>query len=816
MHSVTKQTFESQLPTALCAAALGASRPTARLQPTLGLCLMTAACVAATGPAFAQEDGTIMLPGLEVETTSPADAAGQAGTDGAGTSGAAQGGAAGAGDGTATAGNAAGGTSGSGTAANANPFADPNAPWKVDRSANSRIRTPLIDTPRSVTAIPKEVLEQKNATSVRELARTTPGITLGTGEGGNAFGDVLFIRGFKATNDAFIDGVRDSGSTLRENFMTEQVEILKGPSGTVAGRGVTGGAINLVTKKPTQDDFINPDITVGTDDLFRGTIDANKVFSEDFSIRVNAMGQMSDVAGRDHVYDNRWGASISAEARPIEALTVGLDYYHLYIEQMPDWGVPWDGAAGKPATESLGVSRETFYGVPNRDFQEASQDVGTLRLDYEIGDGFALSNRTRLSQSRNDYVLTGPSSVDTSDPDSRNWTANVSFKSNKQESTVLANVSELTWAGRLFGIKHDAIAGVELSREQIEMDRYNGLTSEDYLPPPGARGCVVNLYNPDPVASGCWTPSDPLTLSGNPTDVEVDTISAFIGDAVEVYRGVTLTLGARLDHYGITKEGTGFKYSRDDLMFNWNAGVSWKPMPNGTLYAAVATSTNPMGQELDAGGGSYGGLDEAGELLDPEKNIAYEAGVKWAFFDGNLMTTASLFRTEKENARETQGRGPSATTTASGEYYVQGIEFGVAGNVLDQLSLYGGLSLMDSEVTSSADAGSVGKKLANIAHHQFNLLARWQVTEDFAIGGQATWRGEIEGGSLAATNGNTLPSFWRFDAMAEYQLTENAALNVTVNNLTDETYYDAFYRSGSPFAYVAPGRSAYVKLKMNF
>ncbi|MCA8928115.1 MAG: TonB-dependent siderophore receptor [Alphaproteobacteria bacterium] len=817
---MTRHPLAPSLPEELCAVALGAARPTAGLPPTIGLCLMATACVAAGCSAFAQETGTIMLPGLEVETTSPSDATGPTAGGDSGGAGSEQAAEDGQNRGEASAGAATGTAPGEGKAADANPFADPEAPWKVDRSANSRIRTPLIDTPRSITAIPKEVLEQKNATSVRELARTTPGITLGTGEGGNAFGDVLFIRGFKATNDAFIDGVRDSGSTLRENFMTEQVEILKGPAGTISGRGVTGGAINLVTKKPLDRDFIKPDITIGTDELFRGTVDANKVFSEKFRVRVNAMGQTSDVPGRDNVYDDRWGAAISAEARPIEALTVGLDYYHLSIEQLPDWGVPWDSAAGAPATESLGVARETFYGIPDRDFQDAGQDVGTLRLDYDIGDGFALSNRTRLSQSRNDYVLTAPSSVDTSDPDPRNWTASVSFKSNKQENTVLANTSELTWAGRLFGAKHDAILGLELSREHIDMDRYTGLTSEDYQPPAGQRGCVVNLYNPDPVASGCWSPGDPLSLSGNPTKVEVDTVSAFLGDAIEVYPGVTLTLGARLDHYGITKEGTGnsgaFRYARDDLMVNWNAGLSWKPAPNGTVYAAVATSTNPMGQELDAGGGFYGGLDEAGALLDPERNIAYEAGVKWTFFGGNLLTTAALFRTEKDNARETLGRGADAITAASGAYYVQGVEFGIAGKVFDRLSLHGGLSLMQSEVTSSGEAGNIGEELANIAHHQFNLLARWQVTEDFAIGGQATWRGEIQGGSLAATNGNTLPSFWRFDAMAEYRLTDTAAINLSVNNLTDKTYYDAFYRSGSPFAYVAPGRSAYVKLKLAF
>jgi len=83
-------------------------------------------------------------------------------------------------------------------AADANPNADAAAPYKVDKSADGRFTEALRDTPKSITVIPKEVIEDQGATSFRELARTTPGVTLGTGEGGNAFGDRIFIRGFEA------------------------------------------------------------------------------------------------------------------------------------------------------------------------------------------------------------------------------------------------------------------------------------------------------------------------------------------------------------------------------------------------------------------------------------------------------------------------------------------------------------------------------------------------------------------------------------------------------------------------------------------
>ncbi len=130
-----------------------------------------------------------------------------------------------------------------------NPYADPAAPYKADRLASPKFSEPIVNTPKTITVLTKELLEDKDATSLKDVARTTAGVTLGTGEGGNAFGDRFFIRGFDARNDVFVDGIRDPAVSVRENFFTEQIEILKGPSSTIDGRGTTGGALNIVTKQ---------------------------------------------------------------------------------------------------------------------------------------------------------------------------------------------------------------------------------------------------------------------------------------------------------------------------------------------------------------------------------------------------------------------------------------------------------------------------------------------------------------------------------------------------------------------------------------
>ena len=146
-----------------------------------------------------------------------------------------------------------------------NPYANPNAPYNVERSASGKLTEPLLNTPRTVTAVPKEVMEDQGVRDLRELARNVPGLTIGSAEGGNAYG-AFAIRGFKANNDIFVDSIRNPGNMVPDVFAVQQIEIYKGPSGGIAGRSTIGGAINLITKQPDLNfNFYEVDTTIGTD-----------------------------------------------------------------------------------------------------------------------------------------------------------------------------------------------------------------------------------------------------------------------------------------------------------------------------------------------------------------------------------------------------------------------------------------------------------------------------------------------------------------------------------------------------------------------
>ena len=758
-----------------------------------------------------------------------------------------------------------------GLSADRDPYADPAAPYKVDHLAeSSRFPEPILNTPKSITVLSREVLDDKNATNLKQAVLSTAGVSLGTGEGGNAFGDRFFIRGFDARNDIFINGIRDPGVSVRENFFTEQVEILRGPASSFAGRGTAGGAINIVTKQATtQGSFYNMDTTFGTDQTKRVVLDVNQVINPTLAIRAGGLFQDADVAGRNNVTDNRNGGFVAATWKPVDAVKVTADYVHTNLFGIPDFGVPYyrPGAIGSGSQQftntlggpfpDYGVNRNNFYGLVYRDFFDVRQDIGTLNAEVQITPDLTLSDKVGVSRSINNYLGTLAEQPITINPNPALWTLSANPQSRYQVTDVVANQSEATYKFiDSAGFKHTALFGVEVSRETASIDTYTGLSSEA-LPGGTTSGSItgVNIFNPQDtfLATGL----NP-TLSGKPTKIAIDTVSPYVLDTANYHDLVILNGGIRYDDYSIHTSGWGAGslasiFGQQQAQFglpNFNLGLTLKPLPNGSVYAAYATSSNPVGAEFDGTSTAYGGLanvvaGNANQILGPEKNRAIEIGTKWELFDRHLLLTAALFQTTKDNAREAFNvTGPGNATAscpyligttgsiscivAGASYYVRGIDLGVAGKITDKWSVFGGLVLMQSQVSQSnvphanipqplLFTSNVGLPLANVAPQSFSMLSKYQLNDTWELGGQAVYRSKIYGGTLLAANqGTQIPSYWRFDAFAEAKVDKHWTVKLFVNNIFNKTYYDALYQSAAPFVLEAPGRAAYIVLSARY
>ena len=150
-----------------------------------------------------------------------------------------------------------------------------------------------------------------------------------------------------------------------------------------------------------------------------------------------------------------------------------------------------------------------------------------------------------------------------------------------------------------------------------------------------------------------------------------------------------LNAGIRYDDYGInsngfaTVNGVPNVFGQQAANFglpNYNVGAVYKPLPYASVYAAYATSSNPIGAELDGVAAQYGGLapvlnGNPNQIFGPEQNQAAEIGTKWELFDKRLLVTGALFQTKKENARESRNitRDPASAGQRVGDHRRRGL-----------------------------------------------------------------------------------------------------------------------------------------------
>lgn len=332
--------------------------------------------------------------------------------------------------------------------------------YNVDRSASKKYTAPLLDTPKTVTVIPQQVIKDTGALTLADALRTTPGITFGAGEGGNPAGDRPFIRGFNAESDTFLDGMRDVASQTREVFNVEQIEVSKGPGSAYTGAGSTGGSLNLISKTAKQDNFTDAGFTWGSDQTRRTTLDVNRMIGDNAAFRLNLMKHDAHVAGRDEVSVSRWGVAPTVTFGFDTPTRATLSYYHLSTDDMPDYGLPLTNVNRSKANPSkpASVDRDNFYGLKDRDYRKSTTDSGTFRIEHDLNDNLTLSNSTRLVRTTLDYIVSNPD-------DSRGNVANGyvyrSAKSRNSTSKGWVNQTDLKANFETGFIKHTLVTGLE-------------------------------------------------------------------------------------------------------------------------------------------------------------------------------------------------------------------------------------------------------------------------------------------------------------------------------------------------------------------
>lgn len=662
--------------------------------------------------------------------------------------------------------------------------------------ASMKFRRSLLDTAQTVTVIPESLIEDRAASTLRDVLRNVSGISMQAGEGGTPAGDQMTIRGYSARTDIFVDNVRDFGGYTRDPFNLEQVEVVKGPSSDYSGRGSTGGSINMVSKSARLEDSTSSSVSLGSDDYSRLTLDINRALPEqdDVAFRLNMLYHDQNTPGRDEVGNKRWGVAPSIGFGIDTDTEVNLSLFHLEQNNVPDYGIPWVPASNVPladyADDAPPVDFSNWYGLKSRDFEDIKTSMATVQLDRALGESSSFQNTMRWGSTVRDSMITAPRFVSNNSTDIRRSDE----KYRDQENDILSNQSNLAitlnpgaeW-------EHRILLGAEVSRENEK--RYTQVLT-------GTDSPVTDLFNPNP---------DDVYLenyqrTGTASNSDSTSVAFYLSDSVEINEHWQINGGLRWDRFAIeyTPDG-GTLSERTDRMLSYRTGLVYKPVENGSFYVGYGTSFNPSAEGLTLSGGSRSpGIEE----LEPEENRTLEIGTKWQLAHRNIFVSAAVFRTEKTNARTEDPNDPNDLLVLQGEQEVQGFELGFSGRITDRISAFAGYTRMDSEITRSLNAAQVGQSLDNTPKDSFNLWSSYAVADKLELGLGAQYVGERYN---STANTRVAPSYWVYEASASYAASDRLDFRLNVQNLTDEKYID--YVGGGHFI---PGLGRAILLSSSF
>jgi catecholate siderophore receptor len=537
---------------------------------------------------------------------------------------------------------------------------------------------PVRDTPQTVTVITGETIEQQNLLTLRDMLSTVPGITFGAAEGGSPPADSINFRGYSAGSDITQDGVRDSAAYSRsDSFNLEQLEIVNGANSVQSGAGSVGGSINIVTKRPLDETRVIATGGIGTDNYYRGTVDANMRVNDLIAVRLNAMAHKNDVPGRDFDNYKRWGIAPSVSIGMNGPTKLTLQYLHQEDDNLPQYGVPYyDGLVP-------GVDRSDYFGYRNVDRQDITVDQATAIFEHDLSDTWSVRNLARWQQVSQLTVVGPPQGTYCLSTgvaaNGGSCTINVAGFGNftvpngyyyiggprgnlrDSRNELMYDQVDLRGTFNTGAIEHTLVIGASALWEKYTLNSGNALRNADGTPF-YARYPLVSIANPNEVVVGPALPAG-FTYGSNVYDGpvnftytgrtvgEVDNYSLYLFDAMKIGK-FEINGGVRYEKSsGSSRAGLGIPTvtSYSDNLFSYRLGLVYKPVEAVTLYAAFGNSKTPSQSSVN------GSCSEA--AINGNCSVKPEGAKKVPIRDQRQLQRQARGRQELRNRRKGRGCG---------------------------------------------------------------------------------------------------------------------------------------------------------------
>lgn len=614
------------------------------------------------------------------------------------------------------------------------------------------------EIPQSISVITRQQLDDRNVTKVEDAVKFSTGITVTRFDGAGNY-NTFQSRGFDL-GAIQLDGVpipQGNYSTL-DTAMYDRIEVLRGPAGLLQGGSEPGGTVNLVRKRAPGKLMLNADAAVGSFGLRRGEVDVGGALNAAGTVRARAVAVAEDRDSHvDTLFNNkRMGyGTLEWDLAPSTTLSIGGAQQR--VRSSIDQGLP-TYADGRLAD----LPRSAFSGLASN-----RQDLKTTDLFAELEHRLSGGGTVRLSARDVDRsAFYSAARANSALAPNGNFTMEMvdGLTHVKTRNYDLFASLPVDVAGR----SHRLLVGASRSENKSYDNNYV------YGTPTQA-----NLLTPNYAA-----PYPALVLPGYST-ITTRTENALYGQAqVSVADSVKVLAGGRLSWADAvtrsTATGAATNVADPGRQFIPSVAVLYDFHPQYTAYAGYSETFVVQSQ-----------LDAARNLLAPRTGKQVEFGVKGEFLDKRLQAHAAVFRIIDENRAMTDPNATNASI-AGGKVRSQGFEAEISGQPQPGWDVVAGYAYNDT-LYLHAPVSQVGQVFSPVTpRHSVNLFTRYAFTSPalrgFSIGGGISYRSEFfaQSGALRISPGDYVLA----SAQVGYQINDQLALNLSVDNLFDKTYYE--------------------------
>ncbi|MCU4609135.1 TonB-dependent siderophore receptor [Acinetobacter ursingii] len=688
--------------------------------------------------------------------------------------------------------------------------------YKAKASKGSaKLNLSIQETPQSVSVITREQIEQRNLNIIDDVLMATPGITVTKLDSERSS---YYSRGYPITNRQ-IDGMPIGDNSPRtDSFFFDRIEVVKGATGLSGSTGNPSATINMIRKRPTKELSGYASTSFSRWDTIRNEADVSVPLTQDGRIRsrVMAMHEQGD-SYMDYYSLESTAAMAMVEADFSDHLTGSVGFQ--YQDNQPKgstWGaVPYWNADGSLANLPRNFSLANRWNTISQNDRTAFAD-----LSYKFANDWLIKAAASYSYSKNFWLMSyGGSGFPKSDGTGIGlWSTVYPTQESKKTNLELYTTGPF----KLFNREHEFILGANGYQRSSDAptgalygnigDQVTCTGKNETIANNIAGSCLINNWQS---WNGNATTQPNYTVTPSTKDAKQQNYGVYSTVRLSITDPLKLIVGGRYSEYKATN-GTKSDVKAD--AFTPYVGITYDITPLVTAYASYTDIFSPSTNK-----------DRNNKFLDPETGKAYEIGIKTSLLNEQLLATAAIFSSEKENiaVRDLEAVNQGIKTDdgadpmmASGEgYKVEGFEVEAIGQITKGWNVSAGYTYVNS--VSSPQVSALTNVPQNLVKVYTNLKlpeAWWDGAEKLNVGFGVNWQSEVKrkwGGAPSNTDGFVRQdAYFLASANIGYDFSKNLSANLQFNNLFDEKYYQeiGFYNG----VYWGEPRNVTLTLKAKF